>query len=67
MGLKADKADLHQLKIVFQQLDTDNDGHISKEEFIAAEKKIKGASRLGNKWEEVIYNCDLDGDGKIDF
>jgi Ca2+-binding EF-hand superfamily protein len=67
MGLKAEKTDLHQLKVVFQQLDADGDGHISKEEFIAAEKKMKGGIRLGNKWEDVLANCDLDGDGKIDY
>ena len=66
MGLKAEKTELHHLKNVFQQLDTDGDGHLSKEEFMAAEKKINGF-RLGNKWDEVLANCDLDGDGKIDY
>ena len=50
MGLKAEKSDLNNLQVAFQQLDTDGDGHISKDEFIAAEKKIKGAIKLGNKW-----------------
>ena len=34
---------------------------------MVAEKSVKGAIKLGNKWEEVLQNCDLDGDGKIDF
>jgi calcium-dependent protein kinase len=48
-------------------MDVDGDGHISKEEFIAAEKKVKGAIKLGDKWDDIMKNCDLDGDGKIDF
>lgn len=48
-------------------MDADGDGHISKDEFIAAEKKVKGAIKLGDKWDDIMKNCDLDGDGKIDF
>ena len=48
-------------------MDIDGDGHISKDEFIAAEKKVKGAIKLGDKWDDIMKNCDLDGDGKIDF
>ena len=67
MGLKGEKQDLNELRIAFQQLDVDGDGHISKDEFIAAEKKLKRAIKLGDKWEEICKNVDLDGDGKIDF
>jgi Ca2+-binding EF-hand superfamily protein len=28
---------------------------------------MKGSIKLGKKWEDVLINCDLDGDGKIDF
>lgn len=67
MGLKADKNDLNELRIAFKHFDLDNDGHLTKEEFKAAEKKLKVAEKLGDKWEEVLQKCDLDGDGKIDF
>ena len=48
-------------------MDIDGDGHISKDEFIAAEKKVKGAIKLGDKWDDIMKNCDLDGDGNMDF
>ena len=68
MGLKADKQDLHELRIAFQAMDTDGDGHLTVKEFIEAEKKNKsGTSKLGKKWDDVLKNVDLDGDGKIDF
>ena len=47
-------------------MDLDNDGTLSIDEIKAAEKNLQGF-KLGNKWNDVLKNCDLDGDGKIDF
>jgi Ca2+-binding EF-hand superfamily protein len=65
MGLRADKADLKELKISFEQMDVDKDGSLSYQEIMGAEKQLK--TKLGGKWKEVMKQCDLDGDGKIDF
>jgi calcium-dependent protein kinase len=66
IGLKTDKNDLSQLKKAFLQMDTDNDGNLTLDEILEAEKQVSGL-KLGNKWKEVLYQCDLDGNGKIDF
>mmetsp|Transcript_12713 Transcript_12713/g.21415 ORF Transcript_12713/g.21415 Transcript_12713/m.21415 type:complete len:184 (+) Transcript_12713:1094-1645(+) len=66
MGLRADKEELQDLNIAFKQMDLDNDGTLSFEEIMAAEKDLQ-SFKLGNKWRDVLKKCDLDGDGKIDF
>lgn len=67
MGLKADKSDLKVLKQQFYMIDTNNDGTLSVDEFKAASKKLPGFSLGGNKWEQIIQESDLDGNGTIDF
>jgi calcium-dependent protein kinase len=47
-------------------MNTKNDGHLSLKEIEEAEGKILGFE-LGSKWSDVLKNCDLDGDGRIDF
>ena len=65
-GLKADKDELKKMKVAFMQMDTNQDGTLSMEEIKEAESKLKGL-KIGNKWQDVLKQCDLDGDGKIDF
>jgi len=47
-------------------MDINKDGTLSIEEIQAAEKQLK-ALKLGSKWKEILYKCDLDGDGQIDY
>lgn len=47
-------------------MDTDNDGNLTLDEILEAEKQVSGL-KLGNKWKDILYQCDLDGNGKIDF
>ena len=42
------------------------DGSLSYKEIMASESILKKL-KLGNKWQDVMRQCDLDGDGKIDF
>ena len=53
MGLTSDKSELQRLKVAFQKLDVDQDGHISTEEIRAQEKELKVVG-LGGKWNEVL-------------
>lgn len=55
------------LKNSFNQIDTDNDGSLSKEEIEKAGALTKGAFGADSKWETILSKCDLDGNGKIDF
>jgi len=48
-------------------MDTNKDGTLSVEEFKAAEKKIPGFALGKNKWEQIVRDSDLDGNGSIDF
>lgn len=64
--MRADKDDLKRLKVAFQSMDTDNDGSLTTKEIMAAEKTLK-TFKIGGKWQDIIKQCDLDGDGKIDF
>lgn len=66
MGLRADKADLKLLQISFNSIDQNNDGKLSVDEIKQAEKETK-QFKLGAKWEDVLKECDLNGDGFIDF
>lgn len=66
IGLQGDKDDLKILKNVFNQLDKNNDGTLTMDEFKAAEKTMVGF-KLGSKWSDILKKVDLDGDGKIDF
>jgi len=47
-------------------MDTDNDGALTYKEIQAAEKTLK-SFKIGGKWQDIMKQCDLDGDGKIDF
>ena len=54
-----------RIKLVFQSIDTNNDGGLSEKELKAASTKLK---RLNfSQWKDVLQKCDLDGDGQIDF
>ena len=48
-------------------MDTDNDGHLTIAELEAARSQVHSLKLGDTKWIEVLKNCDLDGDGKIDF
>lgn len=48
-------------------MDTDHDGTLNYKEIKAAEGLLRNQFKLGDKWEEVMKKCDLDGDGNIDF
>ena len=65
-GMNQDKSELRRLKAAFQKLDANNDGHISTTEIRTQEKELREAA-LGREWKEVLKQCDLDGDGKMDF
>ena len=67
LGLRADKEDLKRLKAVFETIDKDMDGSLSYKEIEAAEKTLKGELKIQGKWKDIMKQCDLDGDGKIDF
>ena len=55
-----------QLKEIFQTLDKNNDGILSKEEFSKSHIAMK-TFIIDCKWD-TIYNCiDLDKDGQIDI
>ena len=47
-------------------MDTNQDGTLSLDEIKQAESKLK-SFKIGGKWQDVLKQCDLDGDGKIDF
>jgi Ca2+-binding EF-hand superfamily protein len=67
MGLRSQKADLKTLKDAFNQIDTDHDGCLSKEEIQKAGALLGNTFNNDGNWESIISKCDLDGDGKIDF
>ena len=67
MGLKGDKEDLANLKIAFKEMDTDMDGSLSLQEIEAAQGKLKKLGIKLGKYQYIMKQCDLDGDGKIDF
>ena len=67
MGLKGDKEDLANLKIAFKEMDTDMDGSLSLQEIEAAQGKLKKLGIKLGKYQDIMKQCDLDGDGKIDF
>lgn len=67
MGIKADNQDLKLLKAQFQSIDKNNDGTLTVDEFKLAQKSIPGLKIKQNKWEDVLKECDLDGNGSIDF
>lgn len=67
MGLRSNKADLKLLKNAFNDIDTDHDGSLSKEEIQKAGSLLGSTFDNDGKWETILTKCDLDGDGKIDF
>lgn len=48
-------------------MDSDGDGSLSYNEIQAAEKELKEFGLKFSKWQDVLKQCDLDGDGRIDF
>ena len=66
LGLVDDKQELRDVKDVFYKLDDNMDGNLCIEDIKEAQLKMerRGSSK---KWGEILENCDLDGDGKVDF
>ena len=65
-GLRTDKTELEQLKHVFNEIDLDKNGEISKKEFLAADEKLKKYGLTGN-WNEILRGVDTDGNGSISY
>ena len=70
MGLRHDSEDLSLLRDMFFQIDVNNDGMISKEEFEKAATQLSEEHwfNFNNmSWDDIVREIDLDGDGRIDF
>jgi len=65
-GLCASQEELTQLQKEFIRLDSDKSGTLTKEELEQmSHSKLKKNYNI--KWEEIIEQCDYNGDGVIDF
>ena len=66
LGLVADKDELKDVKNVFYTLDENMDGNLCSHDIKEANLKLerRGSSK---KWGKVLEECDLDGDGQVDF
>ena len=50
------------------EIDKDNNGYIDKEEFaLLLQKSKSNILPKDQKFDELFKQCDLDGDGKIDY
>ena len=69
-GLCVSPEELAQLQEEFIRLDADNKGTLSRDDIrriSESEFGRKYAAKRKIDWEEVIDECDIDGDGEIDF
>jgi len=70
MATQLTSSELHYLRNVFERLDTDGTGTVSREEFMAAIKDEEqgGNVSISNTLKEIDMDAfDLDGDGQIDW
>ena len=63
MGMNADKDEVRQMKEIFNEIDTNHDGVITYEDL----QQVKSKKISGERWIAIFKQCDLDGDGRIDF
>jgi Ca2+-binding EF-hand superfamily protein len=69
-GLNATEAELKELQEEFLRLDQSNTGTLSIEDLKKMHNSTFGKKFLGDDeldWETVVKECDLNGDGVIDF
>ena len=61
----------NNLKKAFQMLDKDGNGSLStkelRETFASGSYKVDGEELGDAFWEDVIKECDSNGDGQVDF
>ena len=55
------------LKAIFEELDTDSSGNISKDELILAMKKVYGKPLKTEVIDQMMLEADADNDGEISF
>lgn len=58
--------DAPELRALFQQLDTDKSGRLSREEFRVGMQRL-GAQLTEDDLTELVRGADIDGDGEIDY
>ena len=67
-ALKVQSSELVNMKQMFIQLDTNQDGFLQVEELEAGMEKILGLMRASSHdWEELVHQLDTNRDGKIDY
>ena len=69
-GLSATKEEIDEIQKEFLRLDKDNRGTLSLEDIkniTESEFGKKYQNMTSQDWEQVIQECDMNGDGVIDF
>uniref|UniRef100_A0A7S3CKL8 EF-hand domain-containing protein n=1 Tax=Strombidium rassoulzadegani TaxID=1082188 RepID=A0A7S3CKL8_9SPIT len=61
------KKEREHLRMIFDALDEEKDGEIELKEFVIQLKEKFDIQVKVQEMEQIIKNCDLDGDGKIQF
>ena len=63
----ATKEDREEFKKIFEKLDKNNDGSLSKEEISSGFQEHSTSFHGDYNIDEIFANVDLDGNGKINF
>ena len=64
LGLNKKKEEIKRIKAAFNEIDTDKNGVLSKDEILKNDFNFFG---IASNWEELINKIDLDNNGQIDF
>mgnify|MGYP000926041403 CR=1 FL=1 len=65
-GLAASQDELDRIQTEFRRLDKDQNGTLSRDE-LEGQTGCKWCQKIDINWDQVIENCDTNGDGVIDY